>query len=132
MTAPHARWTAWIVFTVIWTAGLTTPITGPSFGDTEEMRNFTRNVFAKGAHLFVYAAWAYFTGWLRTPLRIRLFLLIFLMFHAVGTEWIQERIPRRSGSLRDAAIDHLGIFLGVCASLKWWTATDSTQGDTGT
>lgn len=123
MIPPVVRWILWAIVTVVWTVALVTEITGPSFGDTEEMRNFTRIFLAKSAHLAIYAGWTVLTGWLKAPLKVRIFLLMFLMFHAVGTEWRQTYIER-SGKLSDAALDHLGIFLGVLISFRWWTAPD--------
>lgn len=117
-------WSIWIVFTLAWTAGLVLPISSPTFGDTEEIRNLVRFILSKGAHLSLYAAWTVLTGSLRAPFRYRLFLLMFLMFHAVATEWVQTFVPSRTGLLRDAAIDHLGIFLGVLISFRWWTQAD--------
>src|SRR5439155_12577000 len=118
------RWGAWAVVTVAWTAALVLPITGPAFGNTEEMRNLTRLIIAKTAHVTIYACWTFFTGWLKAPLKVRIFLLMFLMAHAVGTEWRQLYVEHRHGSLRDAALDQFGILLGVIASFRWWTAPD--------
>lgn len=118
---PFARWSLWAVVAIVWTCFLVLPVTGPTFGSNEEMRELVRFLIAKTAHVSVYAFWAALTGWLRPPLRIRFFLLIFLMAHAVGTEWIQLHVPHRSGSLRDAALDQFGILIGVTLSLRWWT-----------
>jgi hypothetical protein len=117
-------WGAWCVLTLLWTAGLVLPVSGPSFGDTESMRHLTRIIIAKTAHVSIYACWAFFTGWLQAPLKVRIFLLMFLMAHAVGTEWCQlafEHLTGRQGLLRDAALDQFGIFVGVIASFRWWT-----------
>jgi VanZ family protein len=125
MNHPLVSWSAWSLVTVGWTAALILPINGPEFGDTEEMRTLTRLILTKSAHVSVYMVWTIFTGWLRPPLKLRFFLLMFLMAHAVGTEWCQlyfEDLFGRKGLLRDAALDHLGIFLGVVLSLRWWTA----------
>ena len=124
MISPVVRWTVWSIVTVLWTAALVLPIVGPAFGETEEMRNFTRILLAKTAHISIYALWTILTGWLKAPLRVRIFLLMFLMAHAVGTEWRQTYVER-SGKLSDAALDQLGIFLGVLISFRWWTAPDS-------
>jgi VanZ family protein len=124
MSKTVVGWSTWAIVTVAWTASLVLPVTGPAFGDTEEMRNLTRLVFAKTAHIMAYAGWAFFTGWLQSPLKIRIFLLMFLMAHAVGTEWVQLYVEHRFGSLRDAAFDQLGILIGVVAGFRWWTAPD--------
>jgi VanZ family protein len=124
-------WSVWVVVTIAWTVALTSPVVGPAFGDTEEMRNLTRIIFAKSAHVSVYAVWAFYTGWLKPSLRIRLFLLMFLMAHAVGTEWRQMYVERRTGLLRDAALDQFGIFIGVVAGLRWWAAPDDSNGRSG-
>src|SRR5262249_24212487 len=114
MRRTFVPWAAWGVATIAWTALLTLPINAPVFGDTEEMRTLTRLILTKGAHLGCYAAWAFVTGWLQPPLKVRIFLLIFLMAHAVGTEWCQwltRETMGRHGSLRDAVLDQLGILV---------------------
>ena len=117
-------WSIWSLFTIAWTLALVLPVSGPTFGTTEEMRGLVRIILAKTAHVTIYAIWTIFTGWLRAPLRFRLILLMFLMAHAVGTEWAQTFVPARSGSLRDAALDQLGISIGVLLSYRWWTQPD--------
>src|SRR5258708_6137339 len=106
MSNSFVRWSAWSVVTAAWTAALILPIKGPEFGDTEEIRTWSRLLLAKSAHVSVYAAWVFVTGWLKPPIKVRIFLLMFLMAHAVGTEWCQwlmRDIMGRTGSLRDAA-----------------------------
>lgn len=128
MNRTFVSWCVWWIATLVWTALLILPINAPFFGDTEEMRNWTRLILSKGAHLAIYAAWAFVTGWLQPRLKVRIFLLIFLMAHAVGTEWCQwltRDILGRHGSLRDAALDQIGILLGVIAGYRYWTAPDT-------
>jgi hypothetical protein len=128
MNRTFVPWGAWWIATFVWTALLTLPINAPMFGDTEEMRNWTRLILSKGAHLSVYAAWAFITGWLQPRLKARIFLLFFLMAHAVGTEWCQwltRETMGRHGSLRDAALDQVGILVGVIAGYRYWTAPDT-------
>jgi hypothetical protein len=130
MNRSHVAWSAWCVATLAWTAALTLPINAPVFGATEEMRTLTRLILSKGAHLSIYAAWAFVTGWLQPRVKVRIFLLIFLMAHGVGTEWCQlltYDILGRHGSLRDAALDQLGILVGVIAGYRYWTAPDTPQ-----
>ena len=87
-------------------------------------------ILSKGADLSIYAVWAFVTGWLRPRLKARIFLLIFLMAHAVGTEWCQwltRETMGRHGSLRDAALDQIGIVVGVIAGYRYWTASETPQ-----
>ena len=62
MNRIFVQWGAWCAATIVWTALLTLPINAPVFGDTEEMRTLTRLILTKGAHLGVYAVWAFVTG----------------------------------------------------------------------
>lgn len=121
-------WVLWATIAVVWTVGLTSRYGGPEgFGDTPEMREYSRFVMAKTTHVGIYTAWTILTGWLRPPFGIRLFLLMFLMSHAVLTEWAQTYVEGRMGLLRDAALDHLGIFLGVVIAYRWWAAERMTN-----
>lgn len=121
-TRARLAWLGWAVFTVAWTIALTSPIDTPlpSAGGVAFWLE-VKFYIAKTLHVCVYAAWAAATGWLRPAPRWRLVLLFFLLTHGVATEQIQTFVPDRTGSLRDALLDHLGIALGVAAAWRWWT-----------
>lgn len=118
------RWLLWGAANLTWTVLLVTPVRGPAFGDTEEMRITTGFWIAKSAHVAIYALWTIATAWLRAPARVRVFLLLLLMSHGVLTEWRQNSIPNRTGLLRDAALDQLGVAIGVIVTLRWWVEDD--------
>lgn len=123
-----AGWWLWWAITVVWTAALIVPTPTPTFlGPSEETRQLVKLIVSKTAHVVAYAAWTVLSGWLRPSLGRRLLLLLFLLAHGVVTEWIQEQLPYRSGLLRDAALDHLGVLLGLAASWRWWTSGPSSE-----
>ena len=66
-----------------------------------------------------YAVAAILTGWLHAPGSWRWFLLAFWFFHAGATEFGQLFVPGRSGSLRDVALDHIGLLIGLAISWRW-------------
>lgn len=125
MFTPAVRWSIWLVFTILWTIGLLLPSATIDRMPLVEDLGDWRIIVAKIIHLLIYSFWTILTAWLGAPLRVRIFLLVFLMAHGVLTEWGQTYPSlMRTGSLRDAAIDHAGVFLGVVLSIRWWAAPD--------
>ncbi len=116
------RWLLWGAFLVVWTTALLTTepvhvaraVLGPSF------------IFptAKLLHVAAYSLFAILSGWLFLPGRWRWILLIFMSFHAAGTEFFQQFIPERGPSIRDVGIDHFGIAIGLIISCNWWLKSD--------
>ena len=121
-------WCVWSVYAILWTAALVSPYTGPEhFGAGAVLFNLSlKFLIAKSLHLSAYAVWTILTGWLRPLLPWRFFLLFLLMSHAVGTEIIQQYVGR-NGILEDAALDQLGILIGLAVSWRWWA--DVGRGD---
>jgi VanZ family protein len=115
------RWLTWYLFVVVWTALLVVP--DPTPAGFEELPVDLRFLFAKSAHCFGYAAFAALTGWLRTPPRFRLALVILLMAHGPATELIQSHLSSRTGRLEDVVLDHFGVGLGIALSWKWWSSS---------
>lgn len=125
----RAGWCIWWAFTVLWSAALVVPTPTPAFfGPTDETRQFVKFLVSKTTHVLAYVAWTVFTGWLRPSFGSRLLLLFFLLAHAVATEWIQAQLTYRDGTLRDAALDHIGILLGLVVGWRWWTASLGAPG----
>jgi len=127
--ASHAtpvRWAIWFAFLVAWSVALLVP---DPIGwllrhkpDSLELPHQTTFLMAKTLHVTAYAVAAVLTGWLRAPGPWRWVLLVFWFLHADATEVGQRFVPGRSGSLRDVALDHLGLLIGVALSWHWWRA----------
>jgi VanZ family protein len=114
------RWLIWGTAAVVWTAALLTP-------QPVELADAVlapEAVFpaSKSLHLAGYSLLALLTGWLRTSLPVRWGLLAFLFLHALGTEYLQQFVPGRTPGWLDAALDHLGLALGVLLSWRCWFA----------
>jgi hypothetical protein len=112
------RWLIWFAVVVSWTIALLT--TAPV--DVAHAVLAREMIFpaSKLLHVVVYAMLAVLSGWLRVSFRFRWLLLVFMSLHAMGTEFCQQFIPERGPSLWDVGIDHIGIFLGLAISWKWW------------
>jgi hypothetical protein len=119
------RWWIWGIYVAVWTGGLLVP--GPEPVDTGEPVIDAQYVAAKAVHVGAYTAMTLLSAWLRVPLRYRSLLMFFLMVHATLTELLQYSMDfiRRSGSLLDVGLDHIGIAIGVLAAWKWWTQEDA-------
>ena len=122
--ATPLRWVVWFAFLVTWSVALLVP---DPIGwvlrhkpDSLELPHQTTFLMAKTLHLTAYALAAILTGWLRAPGSWRWVLLVFWFLHADATEVGQRFVPGRSGSLRDVALDHLGLLIGIALSWRWW------------
>jgi hypothetical protein len=124
------RWIVWIAFNLAWTTALLVPdpdgwarswllseADGPVAREHLDLQLFW---FSKVLHVSAYAVLAILSGRLRVSWRYRILLLLFMSTHALGTEWLQNFIHERHPSLRDVALDHLGMALGILLSSKWW------------
>jgi VanZ family protein len=110
----------WGAFLAAWSAALLTPDPNRLVrGLVPEEGSF---LLAKGLHVTAYALLAALSGWLRPPPRLRLPLALALSAHAFATEFLQHFVPKRTPSLRDVALDHLGLLLGGALTYRWWTA----------
>jgi len=124
-TPARWRWLLWAVFVTGWTAALLTtePVhvaqavhTPPVIFPTDKL-----------LHVSAYALLAVLSGWLIVPARWRWILLIFMCFHAFGTEFFQQFVPERGPSLWDVGIDHVGIAIGLTISCRWWLAAEKER-----
>lgn len=114
------RWLIWLVYLVVWTAVLVFPVPEQLNSAAEEILHGRKYYFAKGLHIGAYAVLTILSGWLRAPAGYRVLLIAFIMVHGLATELIQLRVSSRSGTLDDVGFDHLGVFLGLALSWKWW------------
>jgi VanZ family protein len=115
---PTARWLIWIVFLTAWTVALLTPQPVQFARDVLPQENAI--YYSKSLHVAAYMVLAVLTGWLQVTYRVRWICLAFLSFHAFATEFLQQFVPSRSGSLRDVALDHVGLALGLILTIPWW------------
>lgn len=119
------RWLAWLTCLIVSTLVLIGPSltalvrTGIDSGDNPQL---DEQLFlaSKAFHVTDYALLAGLTAWLRAPRRVRALLLVLLSMHALGTEFVQQYVEGRTGSLRDVGLDHFGMALGLAATWKWW------------
>ncbi len=114
------RWFVWMLFLLAWTAALLVPASVHEQLPLGEFVLTRRALIAKFVHVLGYVAWAGLTAWLRVGPGWRPALVFFLMAHAAGTEFLQDYVPGRTGSVGDVLFNHLGIGLGICISWKWW------------
>ena len=111
----------WIVYFVCLTTLLVMPGTVQDQLPLGEFVLTNKTLFAKSVHIALYAIFAVLTGSLRVSPSWRLPLLFFVMAHGAATEFLQQFVPERNGSVSDVLFDHLGIALGLLVSWKWWT-----------
>lgn len=115
-------WASWWLLLILWTIGLLRPepiqmqhqLISPSLGW----------ITAKGLHLGVYALLALSASILPGSSSFKLACFIILMVHAFATEFLQQWVKERTGSLSDVAIDLLGVVLGFGMwKLYYWFGT---------
>src|SRR5262249_26790593 len=103
---------------IAWTYALLTPI--PPRGEGWPSPQYV-HLFGKTLHVGVYAFFTVLSAWLSVPFRFRWLLIVFISFHGLATEYLQQFVER--GSLwSDVGLDHLGLALGLAVSWKWWRA----------
>ena len=150
-TSPYLRWIVWCAFVVGWSLTLLTSqgvdwaeaifpdkaircVVANSL-DVLQLHtrfmpsdNTIRYTAAKSLHVAAYGCFAILSGWLGVPRRGRWLLLVLMSLHAFGTELLQNLVPRRHGCMEDVGFDHLGLYLGLLLSWKWWRdATTTTK-----
>ncbi len=112
------RWALWLLCVVVWTLMLVTPEPARVLGEVVP-KQATYPV-AKTGHISAYAFLTVLSAWVGVRGGKRWLFLVFLSLHGMATEYIQTSVPGRSGSWRDVGFDHIGIFLGLALSWKWW------------
>jgi VanZ family protein len=106
------------IFLLGWTTALLMP--NPQYWAEPLVPHQAFYPSAKTLHVCSYAVLAILAGWVKAPVRARWFLLLFLSAHAFGTEGLQLFVPGRTGTITDVGFDHLGLYLGLLASWRWW------------
>jgi VanZ family protein len=120
----RSRWAVWFAFLVLWSTALLVPdpigFLLHHLPDSVELNHTMTFLMAKTLHVTAYATAAILTGWLRAPGSWRWLLLAFWFLHAGATEFGQLFVPGRTGSLRDVALDSVGLLIGLALSWRWW------------
>jgi VanZ family protein len=112
------RWSFWCVCVGVWTAALLT--TYPVEVSRRVLPSDFQFPTAKVLHVGAYAFLTVLAARLPVRGRARWLFVAFLSLHGFATEYLQTFIKGRSGSLRDVALDHLGIALGLVLGWRWW------------
>jgi len=112
------RRVAWGFGLGVWTASLLT--TYPVVVGNRLLPPEAHFPTAKTLHVGVYFLLAALLPWLRTGRAWCWLLLALLSFHGCATEFLQQWVDERTGSLRDVGFDHLGIALGLAVTWRWW------------
>ena len=111
----QVRWSVWLLYLVLWSTALLTP--HPVRAARVLIPAGLVFLCAKLLHFTAYAVLAVLSAWLRVPSRFRGLLYALLFAHAAATELLQTFVPLRHPSVRDVAIDSLGLLAGL--SLSW-------------
>ena len=111
------RWMIGIAFALAWSIALLTP--QPAQVATEVLSDSARFPTVKSLHILAYAAFIVLCGWQCVSERLRWCLFACVSFHAFATEFFQQYVPSRNGSLMDVGLDHIGIALGLAGLWLW-------------
>jgi VanZ family protein len=113
-------WGLWFLYVVAWTTALLTP--HPVHIANALLPAGSHFLPAKTLHVLAYLVLTVLT--LRLPARrsVRCVLLACVSAHAMATEFLQQFVPLRNGSLHDVGLDHIGIALGLAfvGIWRWW------------
>lgn len=128
MTRFAIHFTVFLVFLGLWTWKLLEPHPVPDeIGEGLEKAGLSF-IAAKTLHATGYAFLTLLVLTMPVPLHWRRFLVGLLVLHGVGTEIGQTYVPSRTGKVRDALIDWLGIALGVLVVYAWRKRFPPTAG----
>ncbi len=118
-------WACWWLILILWTIGLLRP--EPIHLQHQLIPSPLGWIIAKGLHLGVYAVLAFFASLLPGSSSFKLICFIILMVHAFATEFLQQWVKERTGSLSDVAIDLLGVALGLALRILYCWFTPALQ-----
>src|SRR3954467_5394310 len=110
----------WLAAVLLWTVGLVMPDPHRYTGNALSEEAFFS--IGKTIHVLAYAFVTFLASRLSIPGPGRWLPVLFVSLHSFGTEWVQYAFPElnRTGSLRDVALDHFGMLLGLASSWKYW------------
>jgi VanZ family protein len=112
------RWALWWLALAGWTTLLVTT-QAAAVARTVVPHDDLRFWVAKTVHVLGYATLSVLVGCLPVRIGWRIAWWLFLVAHAVLTEYIQLFVPGRFGSPRDVALDVSGVILGLALLLAW-------------
>jgi VanZ family protein len=115
---PLWRWLVWGGYFAAWTTALLT--TFPVHVQEAVIPPEGHFLSAKLLHVGSYAFLSALIVWLPVRGRWRWLLIVGLSLHGFATEFLQQFVEERTGSLTDVGIDHVGIALGLLLTCKWW------------
>lgn len=110
-------WVGWGTALAVWTYMLLSPEVSKELG--EIVPTTQRYVASKGLHVAGYAFFAIIVPYLTDSIRFRRTLWFSLVAHGILTECIQPYVGR-SGEVRDAILDTVGVGMGLMLS-RWLT-----------
>jgi VanZ family protein len=112
-----ASWLLWGAALAAWTYGLLSP--SPPLVGAALLTPDASFYASKSLHVLAYAALALAACWLPARAGARALAWLGLLGHAALTEFLQQYVEGRSGSVRDVGLDSLGILLGAALGLAW-------------
>jgi VanZ family protein len=115
---PALRLALWVLWVAVWTVALLTP--WPERASREILPPETGYPASKMLHVAAYAFLTATLPWLGPPGGRRWWLVALLALHGGGTEFLQQWVPDRTGSLTDVGFDLVGIALGLACTWKAW------------
>ena len=112
------RWLIWGTCVLVWTFCLVT--TYPVHAGRAVLAQAADFPVSKVLHVVSYAFLTVLSAWLQVRGLWRWLLLVFLVLHGAATEFIQQWVPERTGSVRDVLLDCVGIGIGFALTWRWW------------
>jgi len=126
----RVRLIIWMIFAGLWSFALLAPdpdrVVRAAFMPTNasnavrEQWDLALHYLSKTIHVVAYALFTVLSAWVGTGFAIRVALVLLVSLHGFGTEGLQNFAIGRHPSLRDVALDHIGIALGLAISWPLW------------
>jgi VanZ family protein len=112
-------WFIWLLCLCLWTLALLTSF--PVQVKDAVLPPQAGYHASKLLHVCAYAFLAGFAAWLLPDQLLRFLPILVLSVHAFGTEYLQQFVALRTGSLTDVGFNHVGLVLGLMLTWwKWW------------
>lgn len=125
-TGMRIRWAIWGSTLALWTFALLTPF--PIQASHEVLPPEAQYPSAKSLHVGIYAGLVVLTAWLSAGPRVRPWLLGLLLVHGPLTEFLQNYVPMRTGTVTDVAYDLIGVGVGLILTWRsWLTPIEETE-----